>query len=350
MSSLDNYYNEILSNTIVYLYRYGNLTIYIVGNIGNLISIFIFCKKSWRKNVCVFYFLIFLLLSSVYLNSIILGTAFINGFHIYAQNSSVLLCKLLHYTAVLFSTLLPTILILASIDRLLISSQNIDTRLYSSKRLAYFSISLSTFFWVVFNLHTLIKVNIQEIGPSIWDCYFDYSEWYLRFVTYSLMIFNCLFCFLMIILSIFAYKNIRHIRCIPRNQRKQVRSMTKKDFQLLRCLFVQDIVYISVSLVPALYSVYATSTRDQIRTPFEETIIYFLQNLFTFIYFTFYASSFFIFVTVSKAFRHELKRFIFKILGKDLAALREEDNKPENMEQNNTNLNIPVVSTIVIPA
>ncbi|CAF4916902.1 unnamed protein product [Rotaria sp. Silwood1] len=317
MSSLDNYYSEILNNIIVYLYRYGNLTIYIIGNIGNLLSIFIFCKKSWRKNVCVFYFLIFLLLSSAYLNSTILGTALINGFQIYAQNSSVILCKLLHYTAVLFSTLLPTILILASIDRLLISSQNVDTRLYSSKRLAYFSISLSTFFWIIFNF---------------------------QFVTYSLMIFNCFFCLFMIILSIFAYKNVRHIRCIPRNRQYQIRTMTKKDFQLLRCLFIQDIVYIFVSLIPALYSVYITSTKDQIRTPLEESIVYFLQSLFTFIYFTFYGSSFFIFFIVSKAFRHGLKRFIFKIIGKELMTLREEDNRQEN----NENLNIPVVSTIIL--
>ncbi|CAF4890213.1 unnamed protein product [Rotaria sp. Silwood1] len=317
MSSLDNYYSEILNNIIVYLYRYGNLTIYIIGNIGNLLSIFIFCKKSWRKNVCVFYFLIFLLLSSAYLNSTILGTAFINGFQIYAQNSSVILCKLLHYTAVLFSTLLPTILILASIDRLLISSQNVDTRLYSSKRLAYFSISLSTFFWIIFNF---------------------------QFVTYSLMIFNCFFCLFMIILSIFAYKNVRHIRCIPRNRQYQIRTMTKKDFQLLRCLFIQDIVYIFVSLIPALYSVYTTSTKDQIRTPLEESIVYFLQSLFTFIYFTFYGSSFFIFFIVSKAFRHGLKRFIFKIIGKELMTLREEDNRQEN----NENLNIPVVSKIIL--
>ena len=71
------------------------------------------------------------------------------------------------YVSFLFSTLLPTILILASIDRLLISSQNVDTRLYSSKRLAYFSISISTFFWIVFNFHILIKVNIQELYPSV---------------------------------------------------------------------------------------------------------------------------------------------------------------------------------------
>ena len=52
----------------------------------------------------------------------------------------------------------------------------------------------------------------------------------------------------MIVLSILSFKNVRHIRPVPRQQRKQLRSMTKKDFQLLRCLYVHNIslYYLSV--------------------------------------------------------------------------------------------------------
>jgi hypothetical protein len=67
--------------------------------------------------------------------------------------TNILLCKLFFYMSFVISTLLPTVLVLASIDRLLISSQNFDTRLYSSKCLAYFSISISTIFWIMLNIH-----------------------------------------------------------------------------------------------------------------------------------------------------------------------------------------------------
>jgi hypothetical protein len=323
MSLTDSDYIEILNNTIVYIYRYGNSAIYILGIIGNLLTAFIFLKRSSRKNVCVFYFLICLLLNSIYLSSVVLGTAFIFGFNISVIDSSVILCKLLHYTAFFSSTLLPTVLILASIDRLLLSSQNLDTRLYSSKRLAYFSISISTVFWVIFNLHILIKVNIQQFSPSVFVCFYDVSSAYADFVTYSLVIFNCLFCLLMIIMSILSFKNVHRIRAIPRQQRQQIRSMTKKDFQLLRCLFVQDVVYISVSLLPSLYSIYKTVTKNQTRTSLQEAIADFLDNFFTFIYFIF---------CVSKAFRNELKRCTYKILGKYL-----------------NGVNINIVRTIVVP-
>jgi hypothetical protein len=58
----------------------------------------------------------------------------------------------------------------------IISSQNVDTRLYSSRRLAYFMISISVFFWIVFNFHILVKVNIQQFSPSDFVCYYNLSK------------------------------------------------------------------------------------------------------------------------------------------------------------------------------
>ena len=237
------------------------------------------------------------------------------------------------YLTFVTSTLIPTVLILASVDRLLISSQNVDTRLYSSRRLAYLLIGISTLFWILFNIHTLIKVNIYQLGPSFFICYYELSPFYLNFVNYSLTSFNCSFCLLMIVLSALSFKNVQRIRAVPRQQRKEVRTMTKRDFQLLRCLFVQDVVYISVSITSSFYAVYRMSTREDERTELQTAILDFLENLFTFLYFTFYCSSFLIFVCVSKAFRQEVKQLVYQILGKDA-----------NLENNNVELHVDVVS------
>jgi hypothetical protein len=146
----------------------------------------------------------------------------------------------------------------------------------------------------------------------------------------------------MITLSVFAFKNVRHIRIVPRQQRNQIRSMTKKDFQLLRCLFAQDIVYIIFSLWLIIYYVYSTATKDKIQTALEQAINNFLNTFFTFLYNISYCTSFFIFISISRAFRQQLKRMIYKIFGKDLVALREEENRQENVE-----LNVVVISTVV---
>src|SRR5579871_1987973 len=74
MSSSDRYYIDILTNIPIYLYQYVGTLLYIIGNIGNVLCIFIFFKKSWRKNVCVFYFNICLLNNTVFINSTLLGS------------------------------------------------------------------------------------------------------------------------------------------------------------------------------------------------------------------------------------------------------------------------------------
>jgi hypothetical protein len=260
----------------------------------------------------------------------VLATIFIFGFNIQLQNSNVVLCKFYFYAAFLFAVLFPTILILASIDRLLISSQNVDTRLYSSKRLAYFSIGISTIFWSIFFIHVLIKVSIQEMYPSYFLCYYDLSGQYFQFVSYFSLVVNCLFCFAIIVLCMFAFKNVRRIRAIPRQKRQQIRTMTKKDFQLLRCLFIQDFVFIIFAVGFTVFDVYQAATMHQIRTPLEQATMDFLYNFFLFLDFIPYCSGFYVFVGASKAFRNELKRIVYKLCDKDLMAIREEENRQEN--------------------
>ncbi len=75
----------------------------------------------------------------------------------------------------------------------------------------------------------------------------------------------------------------------------------------------------------------------------EQAIINFLHNLFIFLYSVSYCVSFFIFISISRDFRQKLKRIIYKIFGKDLMALREEENRQENVVE----LDV-VVSTIVL--
>ena len=77
--------------------------------------VFIFFKKSWRKNVCVFYFIISLLNNTIFINSSLLGSIFTMGFNINTHHSSTILCKLFYYISYLVSIYLPLILILSSI-------------------------------------------------------------------------------------------------------------------------------------------------------------------------------------------------------------------------------------------
>ncbi|CAF1241420.1 unnamed protein product [Adineta steineri] len=269
------------------------------------------------------------------------------GFNINAYTSSVILCKLLNYALYTVSKLPPTVLILASIDRLLLSSQNVNVRLYSSKRLAYFSLSITTAFWMIFYIHTLIEFDFFQLYPSGFKCTYSSSGFYGEFMTVFSLVVNISFSLTLIILSLMAFKNARQLRSIPRQQRHQFRTMNKKDFQLLRCLYVLDIVYISFSLFASIFNVYQASTQDQIRTPLRSAIENFLTRMASFSYHIPFCISFFIFLFVSKAFRQEMKYLMYKICGKDRIGIRERQNVQLHDRRDNKDLNIVinVVST-----
>lgn len=344
MNFSDDDYAPLLDDAIFYMYRYVGTVIYILGNMGNVLTAVIFAKKTWRKNICVFYFNYCLIINSIFLNTYILATILIEGFSIQAHHNNVLLCKLYYYSSSVFGTLLPSILISASIDRLLITSRNIETRLYSSKRLAYLSVSICTLVWMIFYIHLLIKSNVHQIGPSTFQCFYDLSQTYLEFISAWFLIITCSFCLTMIILSKLALKNIRYHRPVPRTQRKQMRTMTKKDFQLLHCLFVYDLVYIVCTILLSFYYVYLVSRFDQVQTPLEQVIDNFLEKLLDLIRFIPFCISFGIFSTFSKVFRHELLRMIYQRFSRTPMAQREEENRPEIIEKDSAH--VDVVSTL----
>jgi len=97
-----------------------------------------------------------------------------NDLQVNLQNRNVIICKVYFYVSFVFSTLIPCILI---------SSQNVDTRLYSSKRLTCLSLSISIVFWFIFYLHLPISVTLQQYESSSTIC-FDFninSKWLFFF-------------------------------------------------------------------------------------------------------------------------------------------------------------------------
>ncbi|CAF1170592.1 unnamed protein product [Adineta ricciae] len=327
-TSLHIYFLNVI---VIDLFKYVQPIFFIIGNLGNLLTALVFWRKTWRKNVCVFYFKIYLISTTCYINSSLFGSIFTTGYVIRSHDSNIILCKLYFYTAFLFAIHPPTILILACIDRLLISSRNVETRMYSSKRLAYFSVTLGTIFWVVFNVHILIMVHIQEIRPSVFICYYDLSYGYQNFVYYYLPIVNISFCLIMIILCSVSFKNVRHIRLVSRQRRNQERTMTKKDFQLLHCLFAHGVTYVIFRIGINISYGYDAITRGQARTATQQAIETFVNNFLVLLFNSWYCISIFIYVGISKAFRYELKKMLYKTCGIEVLPLREEENRQEKI-------------------
>lgn len=349
MASVDPHYIEIMVKAVAYTHRYGGPLLYVISNVGNLLSLLVFLKRPWRKNVCAFYFLVCVLINLLYTNTTMLGSISTLGFGSNVQHSNVLVCKLFYYLSYVFAALSPTIFVCASIDRLLISSQNVDTRLYSSKRLAYLSVSISILFWVIFYVHVLIKIDIYPGPFSTPVCYYDTSGIYFEFTSYSGLLIAVLMSILLSILSIASFKNVRRIRSLPRRQRQQLHSMHRKDFQLLHCLYVHDIVHTHFTVYAGIFYTYEAATKYQTRTVLHRAVDQLLNGLGIFSHHISYCVSFVIFICVSKVFRQEIQQLLCKTHTKSSSPIRseeEERHRPASDGSENGGLN--VVSTIHI--
>lgn len=308
MSSSDTLIIFILEKINIYLYRYIVSILFVLSNIGNILSFIIFLKKSWRKYVCVFYFYVCLAISTCYINSSMLSTIFTKGFDIHVENSNVILCKFFYYISYVFATLSPTTLIWASIDRLFISSQNTNLRFYSSRRLGYLTTSVNTVCWLIFYSHALVKIGIYDNV-----CYYDLDGIYFQFISISTLSIGIITSIILNILVIITFKNVRQIHLIPRQQRQQIRPMHRKDFQLLRCLYALDVAHIFFTGFIGLYYVYDSVTKSSSLSPIHQAIKHFLDGFTLFLCHIFYCIDFPIFISISKTFRQDVKQIMSTI-------------------------------------
>ena len=88
----------------------------------------------------------------------------------------------------------------------------------------------------------------------------------------------------------------------------------------------------SAVLFPTGYSIYSIATRYQDRTRLQETLNSVLMNMLNLLYFSYHATSIFVFIGISKAFRNELKRYVYKLIGKDLITTRTEDQHQQQQQ------------------
>ncbi|CAF0855790.1 unnamed protein product [Adineta ricciae] len=331
---------DAFAHLICYLYQFIGIPLYISGNIGILLSLWIFLQRAWRKNVCVFYFLILLVTEFINIDNILLCNILVYGFDNQILNDSVFLCKLSKYVFFVFDIMSPSILVLASIDRLLISSANVDIRLYSSSRLAYFSLSISLVIWCIYYIHVPVKFNIYQMNSVIFLCIFELTGYYSDFLRCSQLIINVVLSLLMILLSIYSWQNVCEMKTVPSEQRHIVRKMHKKDFQMLRCLFAMNVVHVIGDSLIGTYTIYKASTSFEVLIAWEQNRDNFIFNLGIFLHLISNCTDFYIYLIASRSFRQELKRSLWKIVG--LKAV-------ETRHINNEQLELPNASAVSLP-
>ncbi|CAF0839469.1 unnamed protein product [Adineta steineri] len=305
-----------MSSLNTYLYQIASPILMILGTVGCIINIVVFRRKNLRKNPCSIYFIAYNIANLMYIYSSLLSSTLSIGYNIDYSIYSIVVCRLRFYAILIFSALSPFYLVLASVDRVFITSPNALTRQRSTCRLAYICIGIGTLFWTLSYSHALIFTDIVQLGPNFIMCTPPPGAYYI-FTTYFEIIKEITVISLMLIFGIIYIKNIQNlgriqatvdisaVRTMPKHNSN---SFSRKDRQWILMLFMEITIYGLCSSPFAMYLIYAQITQNQIKT-YERLE---LENMISFIFIFTAAIPFctacYTNLIVSKTFRTEVKK------------------------------------------
>ncbi|CAF1062744.1 unnamed protein product [Adineta steineri] len=310
----------LVSQMLTYSCRFAGPVLLFIGTIGCSLNLTVFCQKTLRRSPCANYFIAYNTANILYIYCGLLFLTISLGYQIDRTTSSLVLCRLHLYTALLFHSLSQFYLILASVDRVLITSHHALTRRRSTHYLARISIVIGTIFLIIFHSHALIFPNIIQIIPHVFICNFEQS-WEGAFINYYTIFKETLLLLLMIIFglkSIHNIRNIQHARVAPEESTRativdrNIHSTSSKDRQLVLILIGDITMYALFSFIFAIYLIYMQITTNTVKTFDRTQIENNLRNVCLFLLNIPCCISFYLNFIISKSFRSEVKKIFIR--------------------------------------
>ncbi|UJR18082.1 hypothetical protein I4U23_004982 [Adineta vaga] len=286
--------NSIQTNS----YRYGGPILMTIGTVSCILNLSVFTRRNLRKNSCSIYFIAFNIASLFLIYTSLFTSTLALGYNINPSISNLIFCRCRFYALTLFDVLSPSYLILASIDRIFVTSRNARTRQRSTSRFAYLCILFVTLFWSLLHIPALIFTNIIEFLPNVILCYLQPGI-YLKIISYySIIVKGILIPLLMFIFGLWTLKNIRN---------PNLRTTRPKDRQLIRLLLVDISVYIIFSLMISFVLMYQQLNQSRVESFFRIQIQIFLLSIALFCSYIPFCIVCYTNLLVSKSFRQEVR-------------------------------------------
>jgi hypothetical protein len=322
---IDVHLIESLGSTTTLLNRYFSLFIFFFGVIGNILNILILTQRSIRSNSCILLFLISSIANLISLLSGLTSRIF-SSWQVDLTETNDILCKLRAFFTFTSRTIALWLIMLATIDRWIISSNNIQRRRLSSLKNAqkgsFIVILLSILLYS--QMFYCYKANLLNTPLK---CYGKTPTCrLLTDIIYAC--FTVLFpLILMTTFGVMTISNIRESRtCInPRriSGEKHVNSETliflsrqrrhwkKLDRHLRRMLFLQIFLLILLTVPQAIHKLYFTIASSNYKSPLEYDLDRFLYSFELLLPYLQSALPFYIYtLTGGKIFRRALEKLI----------------------------------------
>ncbi|CAF1389930.1 unnamed protein product [Adineta ricciae] len=213
-------------------------------------------------------------------------------------------CRFYYYLSYILNMLCPSFLILASIDRVLISSPNALTRQKSTRRLAFILLILVTFLWFIYYCQYLFRINMNILVGPIPICYFDLGD-YSLYVNYSAIVLGLIPPILLSICALKTFQNLHRDRFLEGNE-NQNRQITQNNRQLIRMLFVEILIDVVCTIIQPIVLSYLFTTIYVVKSSQQRNIESFILNVSNFLSYVPNCTSFYCNISCSKKFRKRL--------------------------------------------
>ncbi|CAF1503080.1 unnamed protein product [Adineta steineri] len=311
-----------INNVSAQINQYLSIFIFLFGTVGNILNILVLSQRSFRSNSCA---TLFLGSSIANFIAIITGltTRMLSGWAVDLTNTNRVLCKLRAFVLNVARPVALWLILLAGIDRWLLSSPNIRYRQMSSLKNAQRSIIITLILSILLFSHiiycyepNLINAPLKCYGVTI-TCRLA-TDLSLMFMT---IFFPLLF---MLIFGLMTINNVRYSRNRTRpgdismitmqgppstSRTTEQQQRNKIDDQLLMMLLVQVLLLFIFALPLGVQKLYSTITTNRVSSQAQVAIDNFAYNFVLLLNFIANGMPFYIYTLVGgNVFRKELQK------------------------------------------
>ncbi|CAF3904313.1 unnamed protein product [Rotaria sordida] len=226
--------------------------------------------------------------------------------------SSLILCRIRGYIIHTCSMCFRYTLMFLCADRYALCNFHVNIRALSRPQIAYRSIGFITIFWIIISVHLLIWESIENGRCGVYGIYGQIFGFYVLIFTGIIPI------SVMIIFGILLTKALRQVRTRiqPLNGYNRLNA---RDMKLIKLVLTEVIIYILCTLTYPLMTIYMTVTNSTTlnktiqRKQIESFINFITMSLLLYLN---YNTTFYVHFLTSKAYRNEVKQFLFKLIRK----------------------------------
>jgi hypothetical protein len=327
----------LLNHVSTQLNRYFAIGIFLFGVVGNIANILVLSQRPLRSNPCAW---LFLVSSIAYLISILAGLAprFLSTWNADLTNTNQVLCKIRAFFVFDSITVAFWLVMLATVDRWLSSSTDVNRRQRSSLKNAQRGVILIIVLSSIIEIQEIYCFEANLTNTPL-KCYTKtvmcgmVSDMFFALISILIPLFLMFIFGLMIISNVRQAQARLHPMSMTINGRVGHNTTTvstgrpnqsrKMDRQLLIMLFIQVLLMLLFTLPISLSKLYTTITRNTPKSALRNSIESFIFNLFLLFLYIASGMPFYIYTLSGGSVFRKALFSVMKTLGRKMMCRRE---------------------------